>query len=271
MAGTALVLGAGGITGVAWQLGVIIGRRTAGDDLTTADLVVGTSAGAVTGALVAAGLDPATAAALDAPVGPGDPPMQPDFVTGARAWQLLSTAADASLGSSTELRRQIGALALQANVGSPEELLASFGRRLPLAKWPARLVVTAVDVYSGEPVTWTAASGVPLVPAVAASCAVPCLFPPIAVNGSHYMDGGVRSRTNADLAAGYERVVILAPRMPIALRDDFAAELAALGPEARDVTLLEPDTATQEAIGGSVFATDNWPAVLQAGIDQGSR
>src|SRR5438045_9771226 len=104
MAGTALVLGAGGITGVAWQLGVIIGRRKRGDDLTTADLVVGTSAGAVTGALVAAGLDPAMAAALDAPLGPGDPPMQPDFVIGAQAWQLLSTAPDASLGSPTDLR-----------------------------------------------------------------------------------------------------------------------------------------------------------------------
>jgi NTE family protein len=270
MARTALVLGAGGITGVAWQLGVIIGRRQRGDDLTTADLVVGTSAGAVAGALVAAGFDPAAAAALDAPLGPGDPPMQPDFVTGARAWQLLSSAPRGSLGNSTELRKQIGAFALQANVGSQEELIASFARRLPFPEWPARLVVTAVDVYSGEPVSWTATSGVPLVPAVAASCAVPCLFPPITVNGSRYMDGGVRSRTNADLAAGYERVVIVAPRMPIALRDDFTAELAALGSRAQDVTLLEPDGATQDAIGGNVFATDTWDAVLAAGISQGA-
>jgi len=265
MARTALVLGAGGITGVAWQLGMIIGLRQHGDDLTTADMIVGTSAGAVSGALVAAGLDPAAAAALDAPLGPGDPPMQPDFVTGAKAWELLSSAPIGSLGNSTELRRRIGSLARRANVGSEEALLASFRRRLPFDEWPARLVVTAVDVESGEPVSWNAASGVPLVPAVAASCAVPCLFPPIAVNGRHYMDGGVRSRTNADLATGYERVVILAPRMPIALRDDFAAELSRLGPGA---SLIEPDAATQEAIGGNVFATDNWDAVLAAGIKQ---
>jgi NTE family protein len=265
MARTALVLGAGGITGVAWQLGMIIGLRERGDDLTAADLIVGTSAGAVSGALIAAGLDPAAAAAMDAPLGPGDPPMQPDFVTGAQAWQLLSSAPAGSLGNSTELRRKIGALAMQANVGSEEDLVASFRRRLPFSEWPARLIVTAVDVESGEPVSWSASSGVPLVPAVTASCAVPCLFPPIAVDGRRYMDGGVRSRTNADLAAGYERVVILAPRMPMALRDDFAAEMALLGPGA---SLIEPDEATQEAIGGSVFATDNWDAVLSAGINQ---
>jgi NTE family protein len=104
------------------------------------------------------------------------------------------------------------------------------------------------------------------VPAVAASCAVPCLFPPIAVDGRRYMDGGVRSRTNADLAVGCDRVVILAPRMPMALRGDFAAETARLAP---DTTLVEPDEASQDAIGGSVFATDNWDAVLQAGVAQG--
>jgi NTE family protein len=246
---------------------VIIGLRERGDDLTAADLIVGTSAGAVTGALVAAGLDPATAAAMDAPLEPGDPPMQPDFVTGARAWELLGSAPAGSLGNSTELRKRIGALAVQANVGSEEDLVASFRRRLPFDEWPARLVVTAVDVESGEPVRWSATSGVPLVEAVTASCAVPCLFPPIAVNGRRYMDGGVRSRTNADLAVGYERVVILAPRMPIALREDFAAEMALLGP---DAALLEPDEATQDAIGGNVFATDNWGAVLSAGISQGA-
>jgi NTE family protein len=264
MANTALVLGAGGITGVAWQLGVIIGLRDRGIDLTTADLIVGTSAGAASGALIAAGHDPATIP----PVNPGDLPMQPDFVTGAAAWQLLSSVPQLSLASSVDLRRQIGTLALRAKVGSQEALLESFRLRLPIAEWPPRLVVTAIDVYSGELVTWNAASGVPLVPAVAASCAVPCLFPAIAVNHSRYMDGGVRSRTNADLAVGYNRVVILAPRMPMAVRDDFASELAQLGP---DTTLVEPDAAAQDAIGGNVFAADRWQSVFDAAVMQGRR
>jgi NTE family protein len=129
-------------------------------------------------------------------------------------------------------------------------------------------VVTAVDAYSGEPVNWTAASGVPILPAVAASCAVPCMFPPVAIGGSRYVDGGVRSRTNADLAAGHDRVVILAPRMPLVLRDALASELSLLGPGA---VLLEPDAGSQEAIGGNVFAADRWPEILAAATAQGRR
>ena len=132
MASSALVLGAGGITGAAWQLGMIIGLRDRGIDLTTADLIIGTSAGAASGALIAAGLDPAAAS----PVRPGDLPMQPDFVTGAAAWQLLSSVPEISLACSVEMRRQIGTLALQAQVGSQEALLESFGWWLPIAEWP---------------------------------------------------------------------------------------------------------------------------------------
>jgi NTE family protein len=259
---TALVLGAGGITGVAWQLGVIIGLRDQGTDLTTVDRVIGTSAGAVSGALVAGGVDPAKAVVMDAPLGPDDPPMHPDWERGREAWSLLGESAGA------DLRRRLGAIARAARVGSQEALLASFERRLPLTEWPARLVVTAVDAFTGEPVHWTAEDDVPIVPAVAASCAVPCLFPPITVNGRQFMDGGVRSRTNADLAAGHDRVVILAPRMPLALRDTFEDELAQL--DAHPV-LIEPDAASLEAIGDSVFAADRWQPVVEAAIEQGRR
>jgi NTE family protein len=262
MASTALVLGAGGITGVAWQLGVIIGLRAEGVDLTSADIVIGTSAGAISGALIAAGVDPADAAIMDAPLAPDDPPMRPDWVRGSEAFALLNSSSP----DRAEIRRQIGALALKADVGSEEALLDSFRRRLPLTEWPDRLVVTAVEAHTGAPTIWTAASHVPVVPAVAASCAVPCLFPPIAVDGGRYMDGGVDSRTHADLAAGYDRVVILAPRMPLVLRDTLAAELATLS---SDTLLLEPDAAAQQAIGGNVFAADRWAEVLEAAAVQG--
>ncbi|MEV4509371.1 patatin-like phospholipase family protein [Dactylosporangium sp. NPDC049525] len=255
---TALVLGAGGITGVAWQLGLLIGLRDQGIDLTGADLIVGTSAGAVTGALVAAGHDPREAAAMEAPLGPGDPPIRADWTRGAVAFQLLQ---DTSLPA-PELRRRIGAIALEAEVGPPEPWLASFARRLPIEHFPDRLLITAVDTATGEPVTWTAASGVPLVPAVAASCAVPCLFPPVSVNGGRYMDGGVHSRTNADLADGYDRVVVLAPRIPMLQRDsDLATNTA---------TVIEPDAASQSAIGGNVFDPSRWSAVVTAATHQGT-
>ncbi|WP_238012612.1 patatin-like phospholipase family protein [Dactylosporangium sp. AC04546] len=254
MASTALVLGAGGITGVAWQLGVLIGLHDRGLDLAGADLIVGTSAGAMTGALIGAFHDPRTAAAVEAPLGPGDPPLHADWNRGAVAFGLLQ---DDSL-KPAEMRRRIGAIALEAEVGPPDPWLAAFARRLPITSWPARLLVTAVDVHSGEPVRWTAGSGVPLAAAVAASCAVPCIFPPIPVNGSRYMDGGVRSRTNADLAAGHDTVYVLAPRMPMLQRE-------AVDPS---FTLIEPSAAAMEAIGGNVFDATRWTATLQAGESQ---
>jgi NTE family protein len=252
---SALVLGAGGITGVAWQLGILVGLHDRGLDLGRSDLILGTSAGAMTGALIAAFGDPRAAAAIEAPLGPGDPPMRADWGRGKLAFNLLQ---DESL-TPEEMRRRIGAIALEAAVGPPEPWLAAFGRRLPIAGWPDRLVITAVDTRSGEPVVWDRDSGVPLVPAVAASCAVPCLFPPIPVNGSLYMDGGLRSRTNADLAAEYDTVYVLAPRMPMLQRD-------ALDPA---FTVIEPDDTAMVAIGGNVFDAGRWMPTIAAGEEQG--
>ncbi|WP_433052184.1 patatin-like phospholipase family protein [Dactylosporangium sp. CS-033363] len=252
---TALVLGAGGITGVAWQLGILIGLHDRGIALGQADLILGTSAGAMTGALVAAFGDPRTAAAIEAPLGPGDPPLNADWNLGPIAFGLLQ---DESL-EPADMRRQLGRIALEAEVGPPEPWLAAFGRRLPIEGWPDRLTVTATNAETGEPVQWDADSGVPLVPAVTASCAVPCIFPPIPVNGAKYMDGGVRSRTNADLAAGYDRVFVVAPRMPLLQRDSLDPAF----------TVIEPDDASMEAIGGNVFDAGRWIPTLAAGERQG--
>ncbi|WP_432980048.1 hypothetical protein [Dactylosporangium sp. CA-233914] len=79
------------------------------------------------------------------------------------------------------------------------------------------------------------------------------------MNGSRYMDGGVRTRTNADLAAGHGRVVVIAPRMPLMQRD-------ALDPA---FTLIEPDDAAMEAIGGNVSDAGRWTDVLAAAERQG--
>jgi NTE family protein len=126
--------------------------------------------------------------------------------------------------------------------------------------------VTAVDATSGEPVTWDAASGVELVRAVAASCAVPCVFPPVPVDDAVYMDGGVRSVTNADLAAGADAVVVVAPTVGI-FRGAPRAELAALG-DARSV-LIAPDEASRGAMGDNVFDDSRRAHAVAAGIAQG--
>ena len=84
--------------------------------------------------------------------------------------------------------------------------------RLPSHAWPARaLLIVAVDAHTGRHRAFDRDSGVPLVDAVAASCAVPGIWPPVTIGATRWVDGGVRSSDNADLAADHERVLVLAP------------------------------------------------------------
>ena len=205
----AIVLGGGGVTGIGWEIGVLAGLRDGGLEVGAADLVIGTSAGAFVGALLAGGADLTAAATRVAEEGTAPDLPSVDFGLVAQAFGIVS---DRSIPAATA-RERIGALAREAETGDPAAFVAWFAERLPLADWPSALRVTAVDAVSGQPVVWDATSGVDLVTAVAASCAVPCVFPPVPVDGSLFMDGGARSVTNADLAAGASAVIVLAPVM----------------------------------------------------------
>ncbi len=259
----ALVLGGGGITGVAWEVGVLYGLRRAGVDLTGADLVVGTSAGSIVGAVVASGADLAVAVATQRQVADQNVPV----IDVGLAIQAFAIMADPSLEPRTA-RARVGALALAAPTGDPEQQVELFATMVP-ADWPERrLVITAVDAETGEPVAWDRDSGVPLVRAVAASCAVPCVFPPIAVDGRRYIDGGVRSGTNADLATGADTVVVIAPMADASPLGAPPAELAALR-ERSAVTLIKPDQAALAAIGTNVLDASRREPAVDAGIVQG--
>jgi NTE family protein len=264
---SALVLGAGGITGIAWHLGLITGLRASGIDLTSADVVIGTSAGSITGALIAGGIDPIEAQRIEARLGDTDPPIKPDWARGTQAFTILNDEER----DPASIRAAVGELALAADVISEDAYVATLTRRLPLHRWPDRpLLITAVDAATGEPVTWDRDSGVPLDRAVAASCAVPCIFPPVTVGGGRFMDGGVRSGTNADLATGARRVVVLAPLAPVRMRGAPAAEIDALR-ERSTVALLAPDEAALDALGPNVFDTSRWAAAIEAAVAQGRR
>jgi len=264
---SALVLGAGGITGIAWQLGVITGLRAAGVDLTTAALFVGTSAGSVTGTLLASGVDPVDGQRLEARLGDTDPPIRPDWQRGSQAFAILN---DESRDPAS-IRAAVGELALAADVIDEEPYVAALARRLPVHEWPARpLRIAAVDARTGEPVTWDRASGVPLDRAVAASCAVPCIFPPVTIGTGRYVDGGVRSGTNADLAAGAGRIVVLAPLAPVRMRGAPAEEIEELRRGAK-VVLVGPDEAALEALGPNVFDMTRWEPAIEAATAQGHR
>lgn len=140
--------------------------------------------------------------------------------------------------------------------------------RLPAKDWPAspRLAITAVDTETGGFRVFDRESGVPLVLAVAASCAVPGVWPPVTIDGRRYMDGGVRSGANADLAAGYDKVVVLAPiprgfgPMPGA-----AEQVKDLGSQ---VAVVAPDAAALKAFGRNMLDPAARAAAARAGLAQ---
>jgi NTE family protein len=132
------------------------------------------------------------------------------------------------------------------------ERRAVIEQRLPTHSWPdRRLLITAVDAETGEATVFDREGDVPLPVAVAASCAVPMVWPPISINGRRFIDGGVRSAANADLASGCDRVVVLAP-IAYALRrtQRIEAQLATLGPNVQSV-VISPDAQSRNAIGSN--------------------
>jgi NTE family protein len=262
----ALVLGGGGITGVAWELGVLSGLREHGVDLTDADLIVGTSAGAVVGAQLATGVDPDEryAAQLAPPDG------EVAAALGTAAIVRLVLAAVVGGRDPQRVRARIGRFAMRMRTVPEAERIAVIGRRLPVHEWPRRaLRITAVDAHTGEFVVLDRDAGVPLVEAVAASCAVPGIWPPVSTGGRRFIDGGVRSPVNADLAAGCARVVVLAPQVrAIGPMVALATQVAALRADGAQVVQVSPDAAAVTAIGRNVLDPARRAAAARAGRAQ---
>ncbi|MGR4880055.1 patatin-like phospholipase family protein [Streptomyces sp. LARHCF249] len=263
---TALVLGGGGLTGVGWESGILYGLARAGVDLTTADLVVGTSAGSVVGAQLTSGL--LTPLELYE--------RQLGDATAERAARLgaglIARYAMAMVRSrdSAAYRRHVGALALAADTGEEAERRKVLAARLVSHEWPGRrFVVTAVDAVSGDPADFDRDSGTGLVDAVSASCAVPGVWPPVTIGGRRYIDGGTRSATNADLAAGYARVVILAPiGLGSKLVPSPAAQAARLRAAGARVLLITPSAAARKAFGRNVLDPARRDPAARAGLAQ---
>ncbi|MFJ7262651.1 patatin-like phospholipase family protein [Streptomyces globosus] len=265
--GTALVLGGGGLTGVGWECGLLYGLAEAGVDLAGADLVVGTSAGSLVGAQLASGrLTPRELYERQL----ADPAGERAARVGAG---LLARYGAAMLRSrdGAAYRRRIGAMALAADTGGEEARRRVFEERLASHEWPAehRLVVTAVDALTGEPAFFDRDGGAGLVDAVAASCAVPGVWPPVTVGERRFVDGGIRSAVNADLAAGYERVVILAPiTLGSRLAPSPASQAEGLRRDGARVLLVCPSAAARRAIGRNVLDPARRAPAARAGYAQ---
>ena len=280
----ALVLHGGGSAGNAWEIGVIAGLSDAGLDVTEADLIVGTSAGSTAAAQVTS----ATPAELLAAILTAAPQPQPDPARSGAGRARLGPAPDhlertsriiAAAEDAADMRRSMGAAALEADAapdGSAQtRWRATVASRLPSPRWPQRpVLITAVDAHTGEPVVFDRDSGVNLVDAVAASTANGFGVPPYRIGGHRYIDGGYRRNENADLAAGYARVLVLSPfggrsRHPLEWGMQLAAQVDELRAGGSNVETIFPDGHARDAFGANMMDPSTRPPAARAGYEQG--
>src|SRR5665213_2316174 len=289
----ALVLGGGGAAGNAWEIGVIAGLAEGGVDLTeAADLVVGTSAGATAAAQVRSGIPAADlfASVLSPPVQPvGQNPERPPSLPMARVFERMR-AIGAAATSAADLQRAMGAFGLESDstIGSgAAQRRATVAARLPSPQWPDRpMIVVALDAHTGELAAFDRDSGVELVDAVTASTALPGLVPTVSINGARYVDGGVRSPDNADLASGYANVMVLSPlggrsqtppqagqfeglRRPPQWGTDLASQVEALRNQGSHVEVITPDADSRAAMGTNQMDPATRIPAARAGFAQG--
>ncbi|MFK4295727.1 NTE family protein [Arthrobacter sp. GAS37] len=278
----ALVLGGGGSTGNAWLIGVIAGLFEAGLDVTDADLTIGTSAGSTAAAQIA-GATPTEllAAILDATPqprtapsgsGPGRAPARPVVNHLERINKIIADAQDVA-----DMRRRLGAAALEMDAASDgswsTQWRTTVAARLPSQHWPERTVlITAVDARTGEPVAFDRDCGVGLPDAVAASCSSGL---PYRIGDNRYIDGGYRSNAeNADLAAGYERILVLSPfggrsLQPLEWGTHLETQVDELRAHGSRVETIFPDSNSEHMFGANAMDLSLRPPAAQSGYEQG--
>ena len=279
-----MVLHGGGSAGNAWEIGVIAGLFNAGVDVTEADLIIGTSAGATaTAQVTSASPTELVTAILDVPSpqqgDPGRPsvgraPIGPVVDHMERTNRIIAAARDAA-----DMRRRMGAAALEMDAASDgsgqARWRATVAARLPSHRWPERaILITAVDARTGEPVVFDRHSGVDLVDAVAASTANGFGVPPFGIGDDRFIDGGYRRNENADLAVGHERVVVLSPfggrsRHPDEWRMQLAAQVDELRSSGSTIETILPDSNSLEAFGSNMMDPSRRRPSALAGYEQG--
>ena len=289
----ALVLGGGGAAGQAWQIGVIAGLAEAGLDLTeAADLVVGTSSGSTTAAQVRSGIPAAEllASVLSPPVQPGGQNRErPPSLPMATVFERMRAIGAAAI-SAADLQRAMGAFGLESDAtlgpAAAEQRRAMVSARLPRQQWPDRpMIVAAVNAHTGELAAFDRDSGVDLVDAVTAGTALPGVAPTHNINGTRYINGGVRSAENADLGRGYANVVVLSPfggrtgtlpagqfeglrRFPGA---DLEGQVEALRKQGSRVEVITPDADSRTAMGTNQMDLATRIPAARAGFAQGKQ
>jgi NTE family protein len=259
-----------------------------------ADLVIGTSAGATAAAQVRSGIPPAEllASVLSPPVQPAAQNRErPPALPMATVFERMR-AIGAAATSAADLQRAMGAFGLESDsvlepgAGQRRALVAA---RLPSPEWPEKaMIVVAINAHTGELVAFDRDSGVELVDAVTASTALPGLVPTVSINGDRYIDGGVRSTDNADLALGFANVVVLSPlggrsqtppeagqfeglRRQAEWGTDLASQVEGLRNQGSHVEVITPDVESQAAMGTNQMDPATRIPAARAGFAQGKQ
>jgi NTE family protein len=289
MGSRAVVLGGGGSVGIAWESGLVAGLAQAGCDLGQADFIMGTSAGSFVGARLALGAEARTLAdpiIADRIPGDEDRPRSAPSASGSLPdlTKLMTLMAEAQGGTRNpvDVRAEIGAWALSQPTIAEDAFLQTFGTsfaNLPADAWPERgYACTAIDAETGAFQLWTKDAGVGVVRAVASSCSVPGLYPPVTLKGRRYIDGGMRSPTNADMAVGHDLVVVVAVQArgggaanPLGERmaARFNEEIETLKGGGSTVVTMTPDEASLESFGPNMMDFRRRPGAAKAGLAQG--
>ncbi|WP_425826385.1 patatin-like phospholipase family protein [Streptomyces fractus] len=260
---TAVVLGGGGLAGIGWAIGALAALEESGAlRLAAVDHVIGTSAGS---AVAAAVLQSGSAGAqFDMMVRKSRRNDEPAPAADFAVVMPELTAIHESPADVAEKTRRFVALSRERSGVAPDIRRAAVARRVEKDAWPdTHLTVTALR-SDGTRALFTSASGVGLVDAITASCAVPGLWPVVRIDGEDYIDGGTLSPTNAELARDADRVIVLQP-MPEWPGDQDPARRRVLD----RAVVIEPSERTRAALGTDPFDPDIRGVAAVLGYEDG--
>jgi NTE family protein len=292
-----LVLGGGGILGEAWMTAVLAGLAdAAGFDARGCDAYVGTSAGSIVGAVLAAGIEPRSRLGEL----PEQPPVPATELRGRPGLAARALGLGVAVGS--RAAAPLAAVVLRATEAGGARLRRAALGRVPVgsrslgrlgqeleqagARFDGRLSIAAVELESGRRVMF-GTPGAPQVPvgiAVEASCAIPGIFRPVAVGGRSYVDGGAWSPTNMDRAPVRRGTRVLCLNPTGSIPPSLSIPFGAIGPLSRSAAALEaltlerrgarvrtvaPDAASRAAIGPNLMDAGPRRRVIEAGLRQG--
>ena len=258
------VFGGGGVGGIAWEIGVLAGLADEGADVGSNGPLLGTSAGSTVAAQLVSGVPIEDLYERQRAGVPYEVAKRPSL---RMFWSLASHGLRAR--SAPEFGRRIGHASVAFGQDEAQIRRRIIEARLPRDDWGnADLHIVVVDADSGDYRVLTRDDGVPLVDAVMASCAVPLVWPVVTIGGHQYMDGGMRSPVNLDLAPGVGPVVALVATSAWHRWARLSDQRRALGVE-RPVAVLTMSTEVRRAQGRNPLNTDTVPAVALAGREQG--